>query len=104
MLPTTARQVRVLNWKSGTDEVVAFFIQIPKPCYLTTLAVNQDEVLVDRVELEQKYYEVEKKYTSTPLQDLPIPDWVGYRILPNSFDSSSCAVLLIGWLTDWSSH
>ena len=89
MLPTTtSRQVRVTGKveQLPRDEVVAFFRQIPKPCYLTALAVNQDKVLADRIELEQKYREVEKKYASTPLQDLPIPDWVGYRILPNSFE------------------
>ena len=86
-LPTTSRQVRVTGKveQLPRDEVVAFIRQVPKPCYLKALAINQDEVLADRIELEQKYHEVEKKYASTPSQDLPIPDWVGYRILPNSF-------------------
>ena len=98
-LPTTARQVRVTGKveQLPRDEVVAFIRQVPKPCYLKALAINQDEVLADRIELEQKYHEVEKKYASTSSQDLPIPDWVGYRILPNSFEfmrSSS------DWLAD----
>ncbi|MCB1315253.1 MAG: pyridoxamine 5'-phosphate oxidase [Leptospiraceae bacterium] len=85
--PELEKQVRIEGaiHKVDRDESAEYFHSRPRESQLGAHASLQSSVLSDRVELEQRFQQLQQEYGDD--REIPLPDyWGGYRLRPDSFE------------------
>ncbi len=80
------RQVIIMGKaeKVSKENAEKYFHSRPKNSQIGAWVSNQSSVIQNRLTLEKKYDELEKKYNNTII---PLPDlWGGYRVYPSSIE------------------
>jgi pyridoxamine 5'-phosphate oxidase len=81
------RQVRIIGsvHRLPRMESLAYFQSRPRLNQIAAWASPQSETVESRVALEEKVAEIEKRFASHELIDMP-PFWGGYRVVPQQIE------------------